>query len=454
MRSTVLGIVAIGLLLAAAGGALARWQRADPVVAAERDGGGEVGIAHPVYALDPEDDRALAAYATDIFVGRVVGLTGDAGAPTSAPGHEVPQTQFAVAVVRALKGRAAGVVTVNQVGGLDNQAHRQVLLEGDALLRSGATELFLVVAVPEQRWYQIVAGGYGHLPADDRARREELVERFARAAGAPPREDGASLARTATRGAEPMATAGATGASPDNGAQPEAAEPIDFVRFDGAVYLSSVYLADDHPSVHYRPLDARELGPVVGRVVTDRIDPTDPNAYPDEPCSWDSPDGTAPRLAVGDEIYAVRGYATSFRLAARRDGELVSYQVWCNDRAKVGADLFDIHARVERISVTGDLSESSGWAVIEDPATVAGLVAMLLAGRFVPEELASTAPVTHQLILHLDDGTTFRASAAPGEFLWGLGVIAVPAAFAEALDRAWAGGPSAAGPPAAGADAS
>ena len=31
------------------------------------------------------------------------------------------------------------------------------------------------------------------------------------------------------------------------------------------------------------------------------------------------------------------------------------------------------------------------------------------------------APVTHQLIFHLDDGSTFRASAAPGELLWGLG---------------------------------
>ena len=47
------------------------------------------------------------------------------------------------------------------------------------------------------------------------------------------------------------------------------------------------------------------------------------------------------------------------------------------------------------------------------------------------------APITHQLIFYLNDGSAFRASAAPGELLWGLGVVTVPAAFTEALDRAW-----------------
>jgi hypothetical protein len=96
---------------------------------------------------------------------------------------------------------------------------------------------------------------------------------------------------------------------------------------------------------------------------------------------------------------------------------------------------------VNRISVTADLSESSGFAVIEDRATVARLVDMLLEGRVIPEDLSSMAPVTHQLIFHLDDGSTFRASAAPGELLWGLGAVTVPAAFTETLDRAWASDP-------------
>ena len=58
-------------------------------------------------------------------------------------------------------------MTVNQVGGLDQQARQIMLLEGDALLRPGASELFLAVSVPERGWYQIVAAGHGHLSADD-----------------------------------------------------------------------------------------------------------------------------------------------------------------------------------------------------------------------------------------------------------------------------------------------
>ncbi len=83
---------------------------------------------------------------------------------------------------------------------------------------------------------------------------------------------------------------------------------------------------------------------------------------------------------------------------------------------------------------------------------VDALVDMLLAGRVRPEEPASIAPVRHQLIFHLDDGTAFRASAAAGELLWGLGAVEVPAAFDEELARAWTrhlaatGTPRAAGP--------
>src|ERR671911_156433 len=139
---------------------MARWQRA-PTASAQH-ATGDIGIGHPIYELDPTDDRALADYATDIFIGRVLDQTGAIGAPTSAPGQALPQSQFAVEVLHLLKGQAAGVVTVNQVGGMDPQAHQIMLLERDALLRPGARELFLVVSVPERGWYQIVAAGQGH----------------------------------------------------------------------------------------------------------------------------------------------------------------------------------------------------------------------------------------------------------------------------------------------------
>lgn len=404
-RSLIIVILTAGIFLGAVGGVVVSrpWHLQQVSAGNPRENAPAAGIGHPIYELDPTDDRALAAYATDIFIGRVRSQTGAAGAPTSAPGQELPQSQFAVEVLQRLKGQASGVVTVNQVGGLDQQAHQIMLLEGDALLRPGASELFLAVSVPERGWYQIVAAGHGHLSADDPAQRKTLIDRFTQAAD----------------------------------------EPIDFIRFNGAVYLSTAYFAEDMPPAPVPALGPEDLGPPVGQVVTNWIDDNNQVLYPNEPCYWEAPDGTAPRLAPGDDIYAVRGYATTFRLAARHEGELVSYQVWCSDEAEVGADLFDIYDRVNRIGITADLSELSGFAVIEDRATIVQLVDMLLQGRVIPEELSSMAPVTYQLIFYLDDGSTFRASAAPGELLWGLGAVTVPAEFTETLDRAWASGPRA-----------
>ena len=181
-RPLVIIFLAISLSLGAAGVVLARWPGERAAGGTARDLTVETGLGHPIYALDPHDDRAMAFYATDIFLGRVLGQTGAIGAPTSAPGQEVPQSQFAVEVLHAVKGEAAGVVTVNQVGGLDAQAGRMMLLEGDTLLRAGRSELFLVAYVPGLEWFQIVAAGHGHRPADGVAEREALIDRFTQAA--------------------------------------------------------------------------------------------------------------------------------------------------------------------------------------------------------------------------------------------------------------------------------
>jgi hypothetical protein len=184
-RSLVIITLAIGLSVAAMGGVLARWhwERAGGVNALNATADLETG--DPIFEIDPRDDRALAAYATDIFIGKVLRQTGAVGAPTSAPGQEIPQSQFAVDVLHAIKGKAEGVVTINQVGGLDRDAGQIMLLAGDTLLRPGASEVFLLVFVPERKWYQIVAGGHGHLPVGDEARRAALIERFAQTSAPP-----------------------------------------------------------------------------------------------------------------------------------------------------------------------------------------------------------------------------------------------------------------------------
>ena len=196
-RSLVFVILAVALSLAVVSGVLERWPSARAPGMNALDPIEDVGIGHPIYAIDPRDDRAMAAYATDIFFGRVLGQTGNTGAPTSAPGQEVPQSQFAVEVLHAVKGEVKGVVTINQVGGLDAQAKRMMLLEGDALLRPGESAMFLVVHVPAMEWYQIVAAGHGHLPADDPFERATLVDRFTQAAVASEMDGVSSSTRAA-----------------------------------------------------------------------------------------------------------------------------------------------------------------------------------------------------------------------------------------------------------------
>src|SRR5215217_9609996 len=178
MRSLVIATIAAVLSLGVAGGAMAGWRWHQTPDGNVHGVITDAGIGHPIYELDPTDDRALADYATDIFSGRVLDQSGAVGAPTSAPGQELPQSQFAVEVLHVVKGQAAGVVTVNQVGGLDQQAHQLMVLDGDALLRPGASELLLAVSVPERGWYQIVAAGHGHAPADDPAQQKLLIGRF------------------------------------------------------------------------------------------------------------------------------------------------------------------------------------------------------------------------------------------------------------------------------------
>lgn len=214
-------------------------------------------------------------------------------------------------------------------------------------------------------------------------------------------------------------------------------DAVDFIRFDGATYLASSYLAQDDLDWSAHQPDETALGPVIGAVSPRQINPADAFAFPNEPCHWTVPDAVAPSLDPGDSIHAVPGFMTDFRLAAHHNDGVRTYQVWCREDARVGADLFDIYGRVVRISVTGDLSENSGFAVIDDPALLATLTDMLLAGKVVPEEDASGAPVNYQLIVQLNDASTFRVSTAPGEILWGLSVIEVPPEFDAILAAAW-----------------
>jgi outer membrane protein assembly factor BamB len=146
-----------------------------------------VGYAVAGWAFDPSDEAQLARFATDIFVGRVVAVTGHEGVPTSAPGMAIPATQYAVAVEQTIKGSADDTVVVSQLAGIDATSGCLMLFEGDWLLQPGETALFVTGYDPVSGWRWLVADGHSHPRIENEQQRSELVARYSIAvAGTPP----------------------------------------------------------------------------------------------------------------------------------------------------------------------------------------------------------------------------------------------------------------------------
>jgi hypothetical protein len=89
---------------------------------------------HALYAADFEDPATLVGASHNIFVGKVLGKTGDKEIAKS------PAGQYAVSVIRNVKGDLSGTVTVEQEGGYRDG--KLYLMEGTTLLEDGATYLF------------------------------------------------------------------------------------------------------------------------------------------------------------------------------------------------------------------------------------------------------------------------------------------------------------------------
>ena len=97
---------------------------------------------------------------------------------------------------------------------------------------------------------------------------------------------------------------------------------FDFVTFDGIDYIRFI----DEPG---RELTRADLGVEFGTVGCSIGEDS-------RACSY-GVDAGAAFMPAGTRMYAVRGYATEFRLAAAWRDRLFLYQAWRNPRARVGA---------------------------------------------------------------------------------------------------------------------
>ena len=141
----------------------------------------DASIAHGAYAFDVSDREKLSAFASDIFVGRVVKRVGAEGIPLSGPGNAfIPHTQFRFDIQETLKGEASGTVVIDQPGGTDHTCQLE-LMEGVPLLTMGQTALLVTRHNPADDRYRIVDNHYGIERLHTAKERKDAVGRFKRA---------------------------------------------------------------------------------------------------------------------------------------------------------------------------------------------------------------------------------------------------------------------------------
>jgi hypothetical protein len=204
---------------------------------------------------------------------------------------------------------------------------------------------------------------------------------------------------------------------------PSTIDRVDFVMVNGIQYEGAT------ASIGRRLTD-QDLGKTVGRVRCMLSD------LSFDPSYNDLQNGNAASLPSGTVLYAVNGYASSFRLAARRSGQIVLYEADVSPAAHRGGDLLDLAGKVSKISIDSDTGDGTNQiAAISDRANVDKLVGLLLAAPVDQHNEAGHASSRYFLIFHLDDGSAvmrayFRDS---GEVSRG---ILTPVEFRTAIEQA------------------
>ena len=197
---------------------------------------------------------------------------------------------------------------------------------------------------------------------------------------------------------------------------------LDFVTLDGIDYVRW----PDEPG---RALTGADLGVEFATIECAIGDDSRRCAY--------GVDAAAAFIPAGSRVYAVRGYATEFRLAAVWQGRIFLYQAWRNPRAKVGGDLLDIAGKVGAIEVQRDAetpAAASNRAPVTSREDVAELLGMIARGVVRPPRAHPAAEPRYWLTFWLADGTTLGRPyfADTSELMGGL---VVPAGFRAILDR-------------------
>lgn len=135
-----------------------------------------INTAHAIWDIDPDNSRELVGLANNVFVGEVLSSNGTVFRPTSGP-TSLEETTFNVKVVKNIKGRLEGTVTVNQLASFNERTNTYNLIEDDQLLQSGTTYLFVTRTSKDKDWHTLVSK-YGDLPFANEQEQQRIVQEF------------------------------------------------------------------------------------------------------------------------------------------------------------------------------------------------------------------------------------------------------------------------------------
>ena len=167
-------------------------QGAKNAVAAGPELGPRPDVVELAYGYDIDDERFVVALSDNVFAGRVERVSGDEPAPTTIPGEDRPQTQYAVRVLAVVKSSGADPLRegesayVNREGGVGPETHRRQVIEAhycgeratDRPLAAGEEYLFSTYYEPRRELHTLVAQPTGARLIGSREGRGAIVAAY------------------------------------------------------------------------------------------------------------------------------------------------------------------------------------------------------------------------------------------------------------------------------------
>lgn len=197
---------------------------------------------------------------------------------------------------------------------------------------------------------------------------------------------------------------------------------IDFLKYQGITYES-------HRFGVGRDLRESDLGPEITRVKYKFVwDGIHPGKQPDH----GPEDAFAASLEIGAPVYQLKEYSSIFRLASRRKGRIVLFEVSRVPNATSGMDYLDLR-NLEYLGIISGEDGVTELGAIKGAERINELVVQLAEAPVVRNQGAG--PAQHFLAFHFRDGTaSLKACSLDFGKLWP--DILLPEEFVQAIKDA------------------